>query len=79
MISFSKRTINICRSLLTTAHAPAQMRVLNSMTTNNCKKIVSFGDIWSVFHLTTHEKRKTDQNYKNKHTKHCITRHAFLE
>jgi hypothetical protein len=29
-------------------------------------KIVSFGNIWSVFHLTTHEKRKTDQNYKKK-------------
>jgi len=29
--------------------------------------MVSFGNIWSVFHLTTHEKRKTDQNYKKKH------------
>jgi hypothetical protein len=26
--------------------------------------MVSFGTIWNVFHLTTHEKRKTDQNYK---------------
>ena len=42
-------------------------------------KMVSFGNIWSVFHLTTHEKRKTDQNYKKTHTKHCITRHFFLE
>ena len=29
-------------------------------------KVVSFGNIWSVFHLTTHEKRKTDQNYQKK-------------
>jgi hypothetical protein len=28
--------------------------------------MVSFGNIWSVFHLTTHEKRETDQNYKKK-------------
>ena len=39
-------------------------------------KMVSVGNIWNVFHLTTHEKRKTDQNYKKKH---CITRHFFLE
>jgi hypothetical protein len=29
-------------------------------------KMVSFGNIWSVFHLTTHEKWKTDQNYTKK-------------
>jgi hypothetical protein len=28
--------------------------------------MVSFGNIWSIFHLTTHEKRETDQNYKKK-------------
>ena len=28
--------------------------------------MVSLENIWSVFHLTTHEKRKTDRNYKKK-------------
>jgi hypothetical protein len=36
---------------------------LSFMTTKTAK-MVSFWNIWSVFHLTTHEKRKTDQNYK---------------
>jgi hypothetical protein len=87
MISFFERKFNICRSLLATAHAPTKIRLLNSSkifwhfhlkSLHDHKitaKMVSFGNIWSVFHLTTHEKRKTDQNYKKKHTKHCITRH----
>jgi hypothetical protein len=86
---FFKEKINICRSLLATAHAPTRLRLLNSSKIfwhfhlkslhdhKKTAKRVHFGNIWSVFHLTTHEQRKTDQNYKKKHTKHCITRHFF--
>ena len=87
MISFFKRKINICQSLLWTyknLSAKFKQYILTFpfeiiVWPQKTAKMLSFGNIWSVFHLTTHEKRKTDQNYKKKHTKHCITRHFFLE
>jgi hypothetical protein len=41
-------------------------------------KMVSFGNIWSVFHLTTYEKRKTDQNYNNKKTNKTLHNTTFF-